>query len=133
MPVYEYRCNHCGRESEFTYKTYADYDAAAETRVCPHCGSRELVRLIRHVTVQKPAARNYGAMSSGEMLSVLEGGNPAEVDTLMRQVGQDQAVNDPTLRRLVDNATSGGAASDGARSASGAASSPASTPAGGGE
>lgn len=105
MPVYEYRCNHCGRESDFFYKTYADYDTGDGVRVCPHCGSPELVRVIHKVTVQKPGEHNYGRMSSGEMLSVLEGGNSAEVNTLMREVGQDQALKDPTLRKLVDGAT----------------------------
>ena len=28
MPVYEFRCNGCGRKVTLTYKTYAEYDAA---------------------------------------------------------------------------------------------------------
>lgn len=112
MPTYEYRCRNCGRESSFFYKTYADYDAASaaapgspSSRACPYCGHHELTRLITRVTVQTPDARNFANLSSGEMLSVLEGGDRGEVEALMRQTGQTEALENPTTRRLLDNAT----------------------------
>ncbi len=86
MPAYDYRCNHCGRALSLFYKTYAAYDAAEKT--CPHCGSADLTRVITNVALQTGEV-NYRGMSSGEMLSVLEGGKRDEVDTLYRQVGAD--------------------------------------------
>ena len=88
MPVYDYRCNSCGREVSLFYKTYKDYDTA--TPACPHCGSSDLERIITDVTLQT-GSRNYTGMTSGEMLSVLEGGNQSEVNELFRQSGQDVA------------------------------------------
>lgn len=91
MPVYDYHCNQCGREIALFYKSYKEYDAATHT--CPECGSTDLTRLISRVAIAKPAsATNYANMSSGEMLNVLEGGNSGEVNEMMRQLGQDQAV-----------------------------------------
>ncbi len=84
MPSYDYRCKTCGRAVTLSYKTYAEYDATA--RVCPHCGSEQLTRLIRSVAIQKPA-RDYANMSSQEMLSVMEAGDPRQVGELFRQVG----------------------------------------------
>jgi putative FmdB family regulatory protein len=85
MPSYDYRCKSCGRPSTFTYKTYADYDAAAGARICPHCGSAELTRLISRVAFARPS-RDYSSMDSQEMLSVLEGGKPEEMGAMFQQV-----------------------------------------------
>ncbi len=87
MPTYEYRCNQCGRQVALFYKTYKDYDAAVPT--CPDCGSGDLTRVITRVSVQT-GTRSYQGMSSGEMLSVLEGGDAGEVRELFRQSGTDE-------------------------------------------
>ncbi len=99
MPVYEYRCNACHQPITFTFKNYAAYDAAREAGlVCPHCGSvNDMVRLISRVALAKPG-RDYGQMSSGEMLNVLEGGNQREIGRMFEEVGQDQALDDPAMR-----------------------------------
>jgi putative FmdB family regulatory protein len=95
MPAYDFRCNACGRASNIFYKTYSAYDAAqAAGHVCPHCGSRDMTRLISRVALAKPTV-NYANMSSGEMLNVLEGGNTGEVNELMRQTGADQGLDSP--------------------------------------
>jgi len=100
MPVYEYRCNACGRPVTLNYKSYAAYDAArAAGLTCPHCGSADLTRLISRVAVARPG-RDYGAMSSGEMLNVLEGGDTREIGRMFEQAGQDQALDDPAMREV---------------------------------
>jgi putative FmdB family regulatory protein len=82
MPSYEYRCNNCGRPLTFSYRTYKEYDEAE--RVCPHCGSADLTRLISRVAIAK-SSLNYANMSSDQMLSVLEGGDTREIGTLFQQ------------------------------------------------
>lgn len=84
MPSYEYRCDNCGRPLMFSYRTYKEYDEAE--RVCPHCGSADLTRLISRVAIAK-SGQNYANMSSNQMLSVLEGGDSREIGTLFQQVG----------------------------------------------
>jgi putative FmdB family regulatory protein len=93
MPAYDFQCNNCGREASLFYKTVAAYDAAEKT--CPHCGSQDLTRVITGVAVQTGEV-NYRKMSSGEMLSVLEGGKRDEVNTMYRQLGAnpDQLAKD---------------------------------------
>jgi putative FmdB family regulatory protein len=111
MPSYEFRCATCERESTFFYKTYAAYDAAstaADARTCPHCGSRALVRIFHRITVATPDARDYARMSSGEMLSVLEGSDRGEIDTMMRQVGVDPDVQSAQARGWVEQVRAGG-------------------------
>ncbi len=108
MPVYEYRCNACGRKAALFYKTYKDYDAAtaSHTQTCPHCGSHQLTRLISRVAIQKPG-HDYANMSSGEMLNVLEGGDSREVGRMMQQLGQDEAIDDPALSEISERLMKG--------------------------
>lgn len=50
MPVYEYKCNNCGKMFSL-FLTYSEYDAAAVS--CPGCGSDGVQRIIRPVRVTK--------------------------------------------------------------------------------
>jgi putative FmdB family regulatory protein len=94
MPVYDYRCNACGRSVALFYKSYSAYDRAVKT--CPHCGSTDLTRIIKGVTIPKQG-RDYARMTSGDMLNVLEGGNSDEVNRMMRDVGVNDNTVDKTL------------------------------------
>lgn len=108
MPAYDYRCRQCGTAFELVYKSYTDYDAAAAQRVCPQCGSAALDRIIQRVTVQPggKTGRDFASMNSGEMLNVLEGGDPGEVAALYQQTGADKAISDPALKPLIEQAVS---------------------------
>lgn len=90
MPSYDYRCKQCGRAFALFYKSYKDYDAASP--VCPQCGSSDLTRLIRRVSIARPSP-NLANLSSGEMLSVLEGGDSREIGSLFQQVGDSAGVD----------------------------------------
>ncbi|HEX2907043.1 MAG TPA: zinc ribbon domain-containing protein [Phototrophicaceae bacterium] len=90
MPTYDYRCNQCGRPFALFYKSYRDYDAAMP--VCPHCDSPAVSRQIKRVAIAKPSP-NFSQMSSGEMLSVLDGGNSREIGRLFQQVGDSAGVD----------------------------------------
>jgi putative FmdB family regulatory protein len=41
VPIYEYRCEECGKRSSALLGSYASADPA-----CPHCGKRALKRLV---------------------------------------------------------------------------------------
>ncbi|NWG18186.1 MAG: zinc ribbon domain-containing protein [Chloroflexi bacterium] len=90
MPSYDYRCKPCGRVFTLFYKSYKDYDAASP--VCPQCGSSDLTRLIRQVSIARPSP-NLANLSSGEMLSVLDGGDSREIGSLFQQVGDSAGVD----------------------------------------
>lgn len=51
MPIYEYRCEECGKRSSALLASYASADPA-----CPHCGKHALHRLVS----------TFATVSSGE-------------------------------------------------------------------
>jgi putative FmdB family regulatory protein len=104
MPSYEYRCNNCGRPLTFSYRTYKEYDEAE--RVCPHCGSADLTRLISRVAIAK-SSLNYANMSSDQMLSVLEGSDTREIGTLFQQVGAAVPASDGEFHEVTNRLLKG--------------------------
>jgi putative FmdB family regulatory protein len=84
MPTYDYRCQNCGRKFALFYKSFKAYEAASG-QTCPHCGSDRVGRSIRRVAIARPG-RDLASLDSGEMLSVLEGGNAREVGRLFQEV-----------------------------------------------
>lgn len=42
MPIYEYKCQECGKVSEFFFRTSSD----SRTFTCPNCGSHNLDKLL---------------------------------------------------------------------------------------
>jgi putative FmdB family regulatory protein len=94
MPVYEYRCNVCGRKVTLKYKTYADYDAA--TPACTHCGSADLTRLISRVAIQRSTISRLMSGSFDDddsALSDLDDADPRTMGRMLREmsaeVGED--------------------------------------------
>ena len=101
MPEYDFRCEACAHRFRLRYKTYAQYDAAIPR--CPACDSAALQRLISRVAWSK-ANRDYRAMSSQEMLSVLESGEGAAVDEMFRQVDGGPNPGGATASQAADEA-----------------------------
>jgi len=83
MHAYDFRCKTCSISFTLTYKSYRDYDAAEKH--CPKCGSIELARVIKRINVQAPT-RDYGRMTSEDMLSVFESGDSRQVGQMFDQV-----------------------------------------------
>ncbi len=107
MPQYDFRCEACKLRFSVTYRSYADYDAASIA--CPECRSAELSRLITTVSVRR-TGRDYGKLSSGEMLFVLESGDERQVNEMFKQIGgAAPAASTPRGR---DESTGGSSSAD---------------------
>ena len=53
MPIYEYTCDKCGRPAELLVRS-------SEEPTCPHCGSRQLSRLLSVVTAHAKSGGSGG-------------------------------------------------------------------------
>jgi putative FmdB family regulatory protein len=60
MPIYEYRCEECGKRSSALLSSYSSPDPA-----CPHCGKPALRRLVS----------TFATVSSGETEGGGDGGD----------------------------------------------------------
>ena len=88
MPQYDFRCDTCKHRFSLRFKTYALADAGE--RFCPQCNSDDVTRLISQVAIPR-SNRDFGKLSSREMLSVLESGDKRQVDDMFQQVGGGQS------------------------------------------
>ncbi len=50
MPIYEYRCERCGKKSTSLLPSYASADPP-----CPHCGELALKRLVSTFATARPS------------------------------------------------------------------------------
>jgi len=105
MPVYEFRCNTCGRKVALRYASIAEYSAA--TPACPRCQSTDLTRLISRVAIKRsPLARMFsGDMDDGSAFDDLENADPATLGRMLREmsdeVGEDMGPEfDEVVTRL---------------------------------
>lgn len=61
MPIYEYMCLDCGQVSEFLVKTMS----GGEKQSCPHCGSRDMKRLLSAPSLLKKNTTALGNTCCG--------------------------------------------------------------------
>jgi len=89
MPLYEFRCNDCGRKVTLFYKTYAEYDQATHT--CPRCHSTRLTRLISRVAIRRsPLARLMSDDSADDsVFDDLDENDPRTMGRLLREMSEE--------------------------------------------
>ena len=61
MPVYEYRCEECGKRSSTLLGSYSSPDPA-----CPHCGKAALRRLVSTFATVSSTESDFGGDGEGE-------------------------------------------------------------------
>lgn len=88
MPVYDFRCEECGKKSALFYKTYADYDSAVPA--CQHCGSKRVKRWITRVAISQSFERRFGNVESDDAaLDDLADADPKLMGRYLRQMSDD--------------------------------------------
>lgn len=71
MPIYEFKCEACGTESEVFFKSIS---AGQETQTCDHCGSNKVVRKFSLAGFSMGGS-SQGTASSSPISSFSEKGN----------------------------------------------------------
>jgi len=89
MPVYEFRCNACGRKVALRYASIAEY--AAATPACPRCQSTDLTRLISRVAIKRSlTSRLFSSdLDDDSSLDDLENADPATLGRMLREMGDE--------------------------------------------
>ncbi len=81
MPIYEYRCERCGRKNSLFKPSVREAEAAEAGLKCERCGSPALKRLLSRFSLGK-AARSEGEelYDFDHMTAGLDENDPAQLD-----------------------------------------------------
>jgi putative FmdB family regulatory protein len=83
MPIYEFRCQACGRRaSVFQRSISAPLNAA-----CPHCGSTDLRRLVSRFAVVRGEEALMDKMDDDSLLAGVDENDPRSVASWARKMG----------------------------------------------
>jgi len=106
MPIYEYRCLHCGRRVSLLFRTYA---AASEAKPrCPACQSEELRRLVSRVRLMASEESRLENLASPDSLGDVDENDPRSIARWMRRMGQETGEDlGPEFDEVVDRLESG--------------------------
>ena len=85
MPIYEYRCNGCGRRVSLFQRSIQSEAAA----VCPQCGSRDLARLISRVAVVRSEESRLDGLASDAGMADLDERDPRSLARWARRIGRE--------------------------------------------
>jgi putative FmdB family regulatory protein len=85
MPIYEYRCQDCGRKLSVFWRSRAD----VKPPTCQRCGSDNMLRLISRVRVARSEESHLEDMTDDAMLADLDENDPRSIGRWMRKMSQE--------------------------------------------
>ena len=85
MPIYEYRCEACGRVSSFLLLRISE----EVDPFCKACGSREVKRIMSRVAVLKSEEQRMERLLDPSKFSDLDENDPASLERAMKRMGRE--------------------------------------------
>jgi putative FmdB family regulatory protein len=106
MPIYEYRCQHCGKRTSLFIRSFS---AAADTRpCCPKCGSQNLRRLVSRIAVLASEESRLDNLADPSNFGDIDENDPRSVGRWMRRMGQETGEDlGPEFGEVCDRLESG--------------------------
>ena len=90
MPIYEYRCQQCGRKQSIFWRSLSAVNEA--NAQCNRCGSNQLTRLVSRVRVVRAGSRDDTSAGDDDMLndmSNLDENDPRALGQFMRKMAAE--------------------------------------------
>ena len=85
MPIYEFQCEKCHRNSSFlTTRVSEKVDA-----VCKHCGGRKMRRLMSRFAMPKSEEQRMDALADPSNLGDFDESDPKSVAKMMKRMGKE--------------------------------------------
>lgn len=114
MPIYEYRCEDCGRKTQFLTLTVG----AAIDLKCPKCGGLRLRKLVSRIAILKSDESRLDDLADPSSLAGLDENDPKSVSRWMKKMGREMG-GDPgddfeaEVDRAAEDAGEGGGEENG--------------------
>jgi len=86
MPTYEFRCMDCSKRVS-VYQTYEEYGNRSVE--CPHCGGRNLQRLLSRVRIIRSEDSRMESLSDPGAWGDIDENDPASMARMMRKMGSE--------------------------------------------
>lgn len=105
MPMYDYRCQACGKRVSI-YQSYEAY--GVEAVYCPSCGGDELSRILQRVRVARSEGSRLDALDDQSAWGGVDENDPRSMARMMRQMGSELGEELPAeFNEVVDRLESG--------------------------
>jgi putative FmdB family regulatory protein len=114
MPIYEYRCNDCGKKTQVLTLTAK---SAVEPK-CRHCGGVNLKKLVSRVAVLRSEESRVESLADPSSLSGLDESDPKSVARWMKKMGKEMGDEagegfDEEVEKAIEESEREGAAGEG--------------------
>ena len=109
MPIYEYRCEACGRRFSVFWRNFSD--VKEDRIVCKRCGSDEVNRLVSRVRVVRSEESRMEDLADPSAWGDLDENDPKSMGKFMRkmvdEMGDEAGDLGPEFEEVVDRLESG--------------------------
>lgn len=106
MPSYDFRCKSCKHTFTLQFGSYAEVEKSSPA--CPQCGSNDLSRLIRRITILTSDEARIERLSDPARLSNLDYDDPRTIGRTMREMATEIGEDfEAELGEVVDRLESG--------------------------
>jgi len=84
VPIYEDRCEGCGRKVSVWVRRMGE-----EAQACPRCGAARLVRLVSRFALARGEEGRFERLADDATLAGIDENDPRSVARFMRRMGQE--------------------------------------------
>jgi len=102
MPIYEYRCEGCGRAVSVITLKASDRGEG----VCSHCGSTDLKRMVSRFAMVRSEEQRLESLMDPSSLGSLDENDPSSMARWMKKAGREMGedFNDGAIDQIVEEA-----------------------------
>ena len=106
MPIYEYRCNDCGRRVTLFWRSFSEIEETLPC--CSFCGGEDLTRLVSRVAVVRSEESRLDDLADPSSLAGLDENDPKSMARWMRKMSREMGEDlGPEFDEVVDRLESG--------------------------
>ncbi|MBN1247961.1 MAG: zinc ribbon domain-containing protein [Anaerolineae bacterium] len=109
MPIYEYRCQECGRRFSVFWRSFGDVHE--DRVVCKRCGSKDVQRLVSRVRMVRSEDSHLDDLADPSAWGDFDENDPKSMGRFMRkmmsEIGDEAGDLGPEFEEVVDRLEAG--------------------------